>query len=285
MTPRDAPARESSAAKTLTILELVLSAEAPLGLAEIADRAELTKPTAHRLLQMLVRRNYVRRTSARTYATGARALWLAGETLAQVNRSEMARPALRRLHDLIPETIHFAVLSGSDVVYVEKFEGRRPYRMASSIGMSLPLHSTAIGKSLLAFMAPEERRRLLPEGELPARTRNTITAHDKLEEELARIARRGYAMDDEENEENIRCIGAAVFDKNGAPIGGVSVSAPSFQLSALAARRMAPAIVATAREISLALAADLERLPASYRPARTRSSGNRASDSARPSRR
>jgi DNA-binding IclR family transcriptional regulator len=252
----------------LTILELVLSAETPLSLAEIARRAELTKPTAHRLLQMLVERNYVRRTTARTYATGARALWLAGETLA-----------------LIPETVHFAVLSGNDVVYVEKFESRRPYRMASSIGMSLPLHCTAIGKSLLAFMPAEERSRLLPEGTLPARTRNTITARDKLEGELARVARRGYAMDDEENEENIRCIGAAVFDKDGVPIGGVSVSAPSFQLSALAARRMAPAIVATAREISLALAADLERLPASYRPARRRPSGSRSSVPPGPSRR
>jgi DNA-binding IclR family transcriptional regulator len=285
MTPPGGTTRESSSAKTLTILELVLSAEGPLSLAEIARRAEITKPTAHRLLQMLVGRNYVRRTSARTYATGARALWLAGETLAQVNHSEMARPALRRLHDLIPETVHFAVLSGTDVVYVEKFEGRRPYRMASSIGMSLPLHCTAIGKSLLAFMAPEERSRLLPEGKLPGRTRNTITTRDKLEDELARIARRGYAMDDEENEENIRCIGAAVFDKDGVPIGGVSVSAPSFQLSALAARRMAPAIVTTAREISLALAADLERLPASYRPPRGRPSGSRSSPSRGPSRR
>ncbi|MEA2612811.1 MAG: IclR family transcriptional regulator, acetate operon repressor [Chloroflexota bacterium] len=285
MSPRGSTAGESSSAKMLTILELVLSAETPLSLAEIARRAELTKPTAHRLLQMLVERNYVRRTTARTYATGARALWLAGETLAQVNHSEMARPALRRLHDLIPETVHFAVLSGNDVVYVEKFESRRPYRMASSIGMSLPLHCTAIGKSLLAFMPAEERSRLLPEGTLPARTRNTITARDKLEGELARVARRGYAMDDEENEENIRCIGAAVFDKDGVPIGGVSVSAPSFQLSALAARRMAPAIVATAREISLALAADLERLPAAYRPARRRPSGSRSSVPQGPSRR
>jgi DNA-binding IclR family transcriptional regulator len=269
VSPADRTAPPSSSDKALTILEIVLSAEEPLSLAELARAAGLTKPTAHRLLQALVRRRYVMRTGVRSYATGPRALWLAGQTLARVNHAEMARPTLRRLHELIPETVHFAVLSGTEVVYVEKFEGRRPYRMASSIGMSLPLHCTAIGKSVLAFLAPEERRALLPEGALPARTPNTITSRERFEAELKRVAQRGYAMDDEENEENIRCIGAAVFDNNGVPIGGVSVSAPSFQLSARDARRMAPAVVATAREISVALAADVDRLPPSYRsPAR-----------------
>jgi DNA-binding IclR family transcriptional regulator len=265
VSPTDSTSGTSSADKALTVLEIVLTSTGPLGLAEIAERAGLTKPTAHRLLQIFVHRNYVRRTGVRTYATGPQALWLAGDTLARVNHAEMARPALQRLHDLIPETVHFAVLSGTDVVYVEKFESRRPYRMASSIGMALPLHCTAIGKSLLAFMPAEERRRLLPDGPLAARTHNTITDPDRLEQELARVARRGYAMDDEENEENIRCIGAAVFDSSGLPMGGISVSAPSFQLSAQDARRIAPGVVTTARDISLALAAGMERLPACYR--------------------
>jgi IclR family acetate operon transcriptional repressor len=137
--------------------------------------------------------------------------------------------------------------------------------MASKLGDPLQLHCTAIGKAILANLPAERRDELLQGHSLPRRTENTITSHSKLKAELRDVRRQGFAHDDEENEVNVRCVGAPVFDAHADVIGAISISAPTFELSKEAALALAPAVMEAGRSVSLALGAPEDALPAAYR--------------------
>jgi IclR family acetate operon transcriptional repressor len=262
--PIELPA-PTSVDKALTVLETLADAPAELSLGELSLRCGLAKPTAHRLLQTLLRRGYVRQTGQRAYTVGPRTLALGGAALSAVDYAREAGPALARLRERTRETIHLGVLSAGEVVYVEKLEGQGTFRMASNVGERLALHCTAIGKCVLAWSTDAERRQLLSTRSLTARTPQTIVARRALTEELDAIAQQGWAIDDEENERNVRCVGAPVFDHRGTVLGAVSVSAPAFELSRSEATRLAPAVMTAARDISLQLGAPVELLPAAHR--------------------
>jgi IclR family acetate operon transcriptional repressor len=121
--------------------------------------------------------------------------------------------------------------------------------------MRLPLHSTGIGKAILAALPEDEALALLERTGMPRRTPNTITTARAMREEMRRIRARGFAIDDEENEANIRCVAAAVYGHLGRPVGGVSVSTLTFELSAEGAAALAPEVMETAARISAALGA------------------------------
>jgi IclR family transcriptional regulator, acetate operon repressor len=215
--------------KALKVLEALIDGAPASSLADIAASAGLAKPTTHRILQTFVARRYARTGGDGLYQPGSQILALAGHVLLTLDYARHARPALIELQESIPETVHFGVLQGHEVVYAEKLDGLRAFRMASTVGMRLTVHSTSVGKVILANLPPDERELILTNRPLVARTARTITDRDKLDAELALILAQGYACDDEENEEGIRCLGAAVFGNLGTVIGGVSVSVPAFQ--------------------------------------------------------
>ena len=144
--------------------------------------------------------------------------------LARSDAAERARPELVALQEESGATVHLALLDGAEAVYVAKVESAKPYRMASRVGMAMPLHCTAIGKAVLAGMPDAEAAALLGRSRLPARTPNTITDPDRLRTHLREVRERGWSVDDEENEAGVRCVGAAVFDHTDRAIGAVSVS-------------------------------------------------------------
>jgi DNA-binding IclR family transcriptional regulator len=230
-------------------------------LAEAANQAGLSKPTAHRILRILVARGLLRQDTDRSYRLGHEAYALAGKSLSQLEYAREARVGMDWLKGITPEAIHFAAMNGEAPVYVAKVEASRPYRMASSIGSPLPMHCTSIGKAVLAFLPPETLARYLSPAGLTRRTSHTLTTMGQLKAQLKEIRAQGYAIDDEENEENIRCVGAPVFDSNGDVIGGVSVSAPTFHLSQQEARALGPFVAQAAGMISAALGATHESMP------------------------
>jgi IclR family acetate operon transcriptional repressor len=152
-------------------------------------------------------------------------------------------------------TVHFGAFSGADLVYVDKLEARRAYRMASTIGMRLPFHCTAIGKAVLAELSPDVRSNLLSDVGLPRRTSRTITETGLLDAELARIKHKGFALDNEENEDGVRCVAAPVFGALAGVIGGISVSAPAFELPEVQLEWVASFVIEAAAEVSLSLGA------------------------------
>jgi len=250
--------------KALDVLEALSETGPEVELAGIAAATSLPKPTAHRMLQILIRRGFAQQIGDGVYGPGSRMLYLAGRVASHLDCAVVAQPALKVLQERFPDTVHLAMLFGNYAVYVEKLDGRRAYTMASVIGTPLPLHSTAIGKAILANLPPARVAELLGDEPLARRTGRTIVDRELLAVQLRMIAARGFAIDDEENEQDIRCVGAAIFDHLNRVRGAVSLSAPSFDLSLDAACAAGPRLVEAARSISLSLGASPAKLPLAY---------------------
>jgi DNA-binding IclR family transcriptional regulator len=234
--------------KTLSVLDALDGARSRLG--DIAERAGLPKSTVHRILRRLVERGYARAQGDGVYVLGPRVLTMAGAMLGRLDATKLAAPVLRGLHADVGHTVHFAMLSDDEAVYLEKLvDPALPYQFASRVGGRIPLHCTAIGKSLLADMET------LPRLELVRRTPQTLVSMEALRAELSLVRERGFAIDDEENERNIRCVGAAVRDHTGAATHAISVSALTVELSFDDAVALGPRVVAAADAVSEALGA------------------------------
>ncbi|GIH98678.1 IclR family transcriptional regulator [Planobispora takensis] len=242
----------SSIDKALAVLEALAEHHR---VTDIAAATGVSKSTVHRILQSLVDWGFARADGNGGYEPGPRILTLAGRVMNRFDPARQASGALGALHEKIGYTTHFAIRSGDEAVYVDKLEGRRPYQMPSRVGMSLRLHCTAIGKAILAQLPAEEVRAICGRTGLPAPTPNTITTVDGLLAHLTEVRARGYAFDEEENLPEILCVGAPVFDHTGHVLGGISVSALKMDMTPQELERLAPEVVAAAREVSAALGA------------------------------
>jgi IclR family KDG regulon transcriptional repressor len=220
--------------RALDLLEALAEAPAgaPLGVSEVARRVGVTKSAAFRILANLERRGYVAKdpVSAR-YTLGTHLVYLGERSLGAIDLRAAARPSLEALQQRFGETVNLGVREGAEVVYVDMIESSHGLRMAARVGGRDYLHSTALGKAILAYLPPAERDQLLhaPEG-LPARTERTITDPVRLRAELERVRERGIAEDRDENEVGARCLSAPIFDHRGAVAGAISVSAPDSRL-------------------------------------------------------
>ncbi|WP_179118266.1 IclR family transcriptional regulator [Saccharothrix sp. ALI-22-I] len=246
----------STAPKPNAVTKVVLVLEALSSgyrISEISRKTELPTSTVHRILQELAGLGWVRVDAEHRYLPGVRLMSLAGQAATGSGITQIVRPVLQRLCSSTGHTVHFALRSGEEAVYVDKLQGDRAYAMRSRVGLSIPLHSTAIGKAILAGLPEDEVRDILTRTPLKAMTSHTITDPDRLIAHLTLIADRGYAVDDKENEEHTRCIGAAILDHNAVPVGGISVSALAFDVDRTKVRTYAPLVVAAAREASQAL--------------------------------
>jgi IclR family acetate operon transcriptional repressor len=244
--------------KTLSVLDAldVARAGGASRLGDIAARAQLPKSTTHRILRRLVDRGYARSVGDGVYVLGPRVLTMASDMLHELDATVVARPIVRALHGEVGHTVHFAALSDDEAVYLDKLvDPGLPYQFASRVGGRIPLHCTAIGKALLAAMPPPEARDVLSRRELVRRTPNTLVSPEALDEELELVRSRGFAIDDEENERNIRCVGSAVLDHRGEPTHAISVSALTVELGLGDAVALGPRVMAAAREVSAALGA------------------------------
>lgn len=236
--------------KSMRILEAVAAPGGPHRLTDVVAAAAVPKSSTFRILASLIEQGFVRAEGGSRYGIGPRLRGLS----ALVSGGEPASIG-RILGELRQRTgghtVHLALRSGEAITYIRKLESEdQPFRTASRVGMRMPLHTTAIGKSILARLPAEEVRALVAATGLPARTPNTLTTAEALEAELARVRARGFALDDEENEPTIRCIGAAVLDPDGRPIGGVSVTTVTFLVSREEIEAYAPALREAARALA-----------------------------------
>ena len=237
----------------LTILEVLAGAGPGMTLAELATAARRPKASVYRVLQTLIGRGYARAVGGGVYVPGSRILSLAGRVRSDLRLVQVARPYLRRLEDVTTETIHLGMFTGAEAIYVEKIEAREFFAVQSHVGMTMRLHSTAIGKCILAFLPADERTTLLKAAPLVASTPRTLTSVEAIEAQLAEVAVSGFAIDDEENHPGIRCVAAPIFRDGGSVIAAVSVTAPAFRFSLADAEALAPTVQQVAREIYGAL--------------------------------
>jgi len=223
---------QSSLAKGLMVLREVgrLAGNDGARLAEIARSTGLNKATAHRLLTELRRAGLVEHISpAATYRLGQSVLALAAEYHSSLNLRESALRMLRPLSAATGLTAHLAIRDHDEVVYIEKVESTSNVRIASGVGWRGRLHSTALGKAMLAHGGSNLMDLAIHAG-LTKITSRTIVTRSALEKELELTRDRGFAVDDLENQDDVRCIGAAVCDQNGEPIAAISISGTTSQL-------------------------------------------------------
>lgn len=222
-------------------------------ISDIGRATGLPTSTVHRILQELVDVGWVRADGERGYLPGVRLMSLAGGATSDAGIRHTVRPFLQDLRDTTSHSVHFALRQGDEAVYIDKLEGKRAYAMRSRVGLAIQLHCTAIGKAILAALPEAETRAVLSRRPMTAMTERTIVNPDALLTHLRSISRRGYALDNEENETHTRCIGAVVLDHRAVPIGGISMSALAFDLDRDQIRHCAPLVVSTARDVSRAL--------------------------------
>jgi len=242
---------EKSFQKLFDIIELISSRRDPRSVRDIAAALRLPESTVYRMLKFLSRRGYAERTPA-GFMLGRQCMYLGEMAQEQNLLPRLARPVLSRLADATLETVHLARMQGSRVVYIDKIDGGRSVRMGSVIGSTSPLHCTGIGKAMLAALPPRECADLLPQLTLERFTETTICDIPTLLGELENIRRRGVAFDDCEHELGVFCIGAAVTDRSGRCVAGVSVAGSSVRLRPEAAE-VAKLVSDAARQISLQL--------------------------------
>ena len=208
------------------ILDILASkAEVGITLAELSALIGMPKSSTHRYLATLQELGLAERKNGDRYSLGVKVIELAGSFLAKSDLRNETQVVLKDLAERTGETIHLAVPSGAEVVYIAKVESTHALGMFSHIGARLPMHCTALGKAILAFSKAEQLQLVLSQP-LIRRTPHSITSPDALKAELDLIHARGFAIDNEENELGIRCVGAPIIDYTATPIAAISISAP-----------------------------------------------------------
>jgi len=240
-------------ARTLDVLEALAAAETSLGATDIARHIGTTKSAAYRILTTLEQRGYVIK-DARTaeYRLGGRFTFLSRRAFSVGELRQQARPLLEALHQRFRETINLGVPDGSEIVYIDMVESDRGLRMSARLGGHDPLHSTSLGKAILAFLPERERERILA-SPLPSRTGRTSTDATTLRAELECIRRGDVAQDRGENEAGALCFGAPIFDATGAVVAAVSVSSPESRVDALREIEITVAVREAANDITCRL--------------------------------
>jgi DNA-binding IclR family transcriptional regulator len=222
-----------------------------LTVTELARALKLPKSSVYELVSTLAAEGLVKKEdSSRRYRLGLRLVELARAANQDLEVRQVARPLLEKLRDEFNETVQLTVLDGEEILYVDGCESSRPLRTFFQPGDRAPLYCTALGKAILANLPPGEKERRLRRRTFKAFTRGTLTDPAALRRELDRTSARGYSVDDMEHEEDVRCVGAPIRDREGRVFASISVSGPAHRLKAGRDPEIARRVMAVAEEIS-----------------------------------
>ncbi|HCA40699.1 MAG TPA: IclR family transcriptional regulator [Aminobacterium sp.] len=227
--------------RAFTLLFFMAHEKRPMGVTEIARGVNLPKATVYRILDSLaVQRMVIEREGS--YEMGPATLFLADAYRSQVAFAEVARPFLEKLNRGTKETVHLFIFEKGELFYLDKLESPYQVRMHSRVGVKGSLTRLSAGQAILSCLPKEEVIQFLGEEATPG-----------LFSELQKIQNRGYAIDDEENEKGLRCVGAAIMDAHGDPVGAISISAPVYRLDFQVISQYGEEVCQTAKFISEAL--------------------------------
>lgn len=208
------------------LLDAIAAQPEPVSLKILSAETGLHPSTAHRILASLGDAGLVERDGAGHYQLGRKLLQLAGRVRRGLDIREEARDVMARLRDQLGETVNLTVREGDEVIYVERSAPKRMMRVEQVVGSRAPLHVTAVGKLMLGELGEAFLQAYAKRTGLPAYTAHTVTSVDRLRSVVVEGRARGIALDDEEAEEGVGCIGTLIRDNTGSVVGGLSVSAP-----------------------------------------------------------
>lgn len=235
--------------RTLRVLE-AFEGQQNVRLADLAARTGLVKSSVFRILFTLERLGYVEKGPERRYSLSGRLSRLAGAARPGSDLSSAAAPFMTDILRRFQETVNLGVLEGGEVLYVRVMESPHVFRLAAHAGMRSPVHSTALGKCLVAHLPKAKLESILKSGPLKSSTPRTIHDRASFYHELRRVREHGYAVDDQEDSRGIRCLGAPIFDRDGNVVAALSISAPAVRLPQRRDREVAAALKEACTRIS-----------------------------------
>lgn len=237
----------NSLTKALGLLEATAGHPEGRSLAELASEVGMPKPTAHRILKTLTALGYLERPASGIYRQSPQVKRLVSDAAVRRLIDAAARP-LRELHAKTQETVNLAMLRHDRVLYLDVLECTLPLRRVAT-RTSDPFHTTALGRAIVSLLPADQRSRLLARAKLVKRTAATITDRRRLAAELDKAATQGHAIEENETDVGVSCIGAAVCAGDDV-VGAISVSLPTARLDAAGRRRLVDLVKKTASTIS-----------------------------------
>ena len=237
--------------KTMSVLESLVESAEGSSLKDIAARVGLIKSSVFRILFTLKEIGYVEQVGeSGRYRLTFKTTGLVRRSSERLTLARLARPHLAKLRDRLQESAWLAEQRQHGIVLVDALEVSHPLKLSFNVGDLCPIHATALGKAIAAYLPPEQVDALLPKGKLPKLTSRTLVRRSQLNAELLEVRRRGYAINDEETIAGAILVGAPLFDSAGKVFAGISVGAPTARCSAKKRREIVEQVLAASRAIS-----------------------------------
>lgn len=218
--------------RTLSILELLSDYEEGLGITEISEKLDLHKSTVHRLLNTLIYKGYVKQNRITSkYEITLKLFELGNKKIEKMDLVAIAKPYLKELMEKTNEVVHLVVQEGTEIIYIAKVEPLKSMKMYSRIGMRKPMYCTAMGKAILSQMQDDEVQEIWNSSCVKKLTENTIVDFNKLKSSLIEFKEKGYAVDNQEVEIGVKCIGTVLRDYTNKICGAISISSSILTLT------------------------------------------------------
>lgn len=246
--------------KAIGVLAYILEEGHIVSLKAVSDALKLPKTTAFRYLNTLAEAGFIQQDQATgKYRAANRMHAIAVADVMVSKAQQLARPLMAELTREFSATVNLAVKGDGCIVYLDVIDSTVGFRTVAQIGDSDPMHSTALGKALLAFL-PEAEKQIYLSRSLAERTGRTLIQREQLDEQLRQVSRRGYAIETGENEDGAMCIGAPILDDAGYPWVAISIAVPQQALSVHRAMQVGTQLLAASQDISARLGLSLRRI-------------------------
>ncbi|TWT06476.1 IclR family transcriptional regulator [Planococcus sp. CPCC 101016] len=237
--------------RALHILDLFDEYHKELKLTEITERMNLHKSTVHSLLKTLQKHHYIEQNKENgKYTLGMKLFERGNYVIQSLDLRTIAREHLMDLSKRTGRTVHLVILDGKEGIYIDKVESSNATILYSRIGRRVPIHSSGVGKALVAFKEPAELEKILEAYEYTKQTRYTLTDKDSLLEELKKVREQGYATDNEENEPGVFCVGLPIRDHSGQVVAAISSSTTAGHITEESLKNMVDDLKITANKLS-----------------------------------
>jgi len=218
--------------RTLQVLELFSLEKTEWGVTEISKALNIYKSNVHNILSTLSERGFVKKDpKTDKYNLGIKLFELGSVVIKNMDLRKIAHPYIEKLSKEFNETVHLGVLNGGEIISIEQEESNKNLCSRIIIGKRAPLHCTAVGKVIIAFLPKDEVSLILKEKGLEKFTKNTIITKEDLEKEFKKIRKQGYSVDNAEHEEGTCCVASSIRDYSGGVIAGMSISGPAFRIN------------------------------------------------------
>jgi IclR family KDG regulon transcriptional repressor len=223
-------------------------------LQEISDASGIPKSTAHRLLKEMRDYGFISKSlETKRYSLGIAFIQIGLGLLEKLDLKKVATPYLDQLNSETLETVHLAMLIDDQIIYIDKRESKQAIRMYSYIGKSAPVYCTGVGKALISFQEPDIRARIVRKIEFKKFTKTTMSTPEELQRAIGAIREAGFAVDNEEHEDNIICIAAPIFNHKNVAVASLSITTMTYRISLDELIKYKVSLIAICQEISMKL--------------------------------